>query len=836
LPADRYQTAGELVDELKRFGAGQRVGAHRYSWWALAGRWVGRHRTAVLLSLAFIALLLVGTFVALRRIVVERDHTRTSYERLVLERARAALVEEPAATLAWLKNYPAHAADWTEARELALRAVDAAPARHLIQQPRSIHGPRWSFSEDGKLASGMAAADEVAVWDVASGALVARIEIKESGVIAAVFAGSDTVILWNGSSRVGVWPIRNHEVQWLPTGSSDGTFGFSAALGRDGAVVMTGYELWQVPLDGRPSRRIGAWKEPLTNFETAPSGRTALVGHGGILTLISLPDGTVLRDWTEPCAGAVGFTFSDDGRRIGVRCEGSLRVLDAVRGAVQKLAFPSAEVTKSGGFYDGVLAPDGKRLAISGPDDAVRLWDLEDGSLRVVGRHHAPVTSVRFTPSSQRILSGGRDRTLRIWHLDGTLERVIAAGDNVSPESVRFTPDGRFFSASGVGNSIRLWRTPETVVMHPLRDGMWMQQSADGGSLLHATYAGVLTLIDAHTGAHRAEVRLDRIALLGATLSPDGRHAVCWTNASSAANELCIWDTTTAVPKRIAVKSPLSTASFAPDNSRILALHNNGDVSTWTREGELIATSALPTSAVGGSPSMSHGAVGRVAFTDGGLAVINDGSASVHLFDWAHSRLVRSVALGGGRVTAMALSTDGQSLVTTGSDRQLRVVRVGGDGSVRAVASLPAAPKGLALTPQGAMAAVSLEDGTVVVIDLATGAVRATLPRGDIVGNLTFSRDGRWLATASIDSAVRLWSTADWTLQRVFAHDQSGGVRSVQFAVDGERLFWTGIEIGLGSGRVPPQPDVPAAPEKLLGWIAEQTSARVAPGRSLSSP
>jgi len=41
-PADRYQTAGVLVEELKRFAAGQRVGAHRYSWWALAGRWEPR--------------------------------------------------------------------------------------------------------------------------------------------------------------------------------------------------------------------------------------------------------------------------------------------------------------------------------------------------------------------------------------------------------------------------------------------------------------------------------------------------------------------------------------------------------------------------------------------------------------------------------------------------------------------------------------------------------------------------------------------------------------------------------------------------------------------------
>jgi hypothetical protein len=41
-------------------------------------------------------------------------------------------------------------------------------------------------------------------------------------------------------------------------------------------------------------------------------------------------------------------------------------------------------------------------------------------------------------------------------------------------------------------------------------------------------------------------------------------------------------------------------------------------------------------------------------------------------------------------------------------------------------------------------------------------AACARLPRGDLVGDLAFSRDGRWLATASIDSAARLWTTSDW--------------------------------------------------------------------------
>jgi eukaryotic-like serine/threonine-protein kinase len=47
LPADRYPSARELADELRRYMTGQLVRAHHYDWRALVHRWVRRHRAAV---------------------------------------------------------------------------------------------------------------------------------------------------------------------------------------------------------------------------------------------------------------------------------------------------------------------------------------------------------------------------------------------------------------------------------------------------------------------------------------------------------------------------------------------------------------------------------------------------------------------------------------------------------------------------------------------------------------------------------------------------------------------------------------------------------------------
>jgi tetratricopeptide (TPR) repeat protein len=72
-PADRYPSAKQLADDLKRFQTGQLVGAHRYSTWDLVRRWIARHRAIVGASAVATVLLAVGGAIAVRQILHERD-------------------------------------------------------------------------------------------------------------------------------------------------------------------------------------------------------------------------------------------------------------------------------------------------------------------------------------------------------------------------------------------------------------------------------------------------------------------------------------------------------------------------------------------------------------------------------------------------------------------------------------------------------------------------------------------------------------------------------------------------------------------------------------------
>ncbi|MDB4953904.1 MAG: serine/threonine protein kinase [Myxococcales bacterium] len=73
LTPDRYSNAGGLADELRRFLTGQLVAAHRYTAMQRVGRFVRKHRAAVLISAIATVGFAVGGTVAVRNVVHARD-------------------------------------------------------------------------------------------------------------------------------------------------------------------------------------------------------------------------------------------------------------------------------------------------------------------------------------------------------------------------------------------------------------------------------------------------------------------------------------------------------------------------------------------------------------------------------------------------------------------------------------------------------------------------------------------------------------------------------------------------------------------------------------------
>jgi len=86
---DRYQNAGELADELRRFLTGQLVGAHEYSALERVIRFVKRHRAAVAIALVASIGFAVGGTIAINRII-RGEQAAKDAEQIAIARQQAA--------------------------------------------------------------------------------------------------------------------------------------------------------------------------------------------------------------------------------------------------------------------------------------------------------------------------------------------------------------------------------------------------------------------------------------------------------------------------------------------------------------------------------------------------------------------------------------------------------------------------------------------------------------------------------------------------------------------------------------------------------------------------
>jgi eukaryotic-like serine/threonine-protein kinase len=161
------------------------------------------------------------------------------------------------------------------------------------------------------------------------------------------------------------------------------------------------------------------------------------------------------------------------------------------------------------GHTDIVVAvawsPNGKRIASSGNDKTVQVWNASDGGSPYIYRGHKnDVTGVAWSPDNQRIASSSYDKTVQVWNasnggspstytghvpytvyavawspdstriasasFDGTVQ-VWNAGDGSSPYiykgysdqvvAVTWSPDSKRIACAGFGGTVQVWNASD---------------------------------------------------------------------------------------------------------------------------------------------------------------------------------------------------------------------------------------------------------------------------------------------------------------------------------------------------------------------------------------
>ncbi|MBA2541547.1 MAG: protein kinase, partial [Deltaproteobacteria bacterium] len=444
-PSERYSSARELAEDLRRFAAGKLVARHAYSTRALAGRWFRRNRTPVVIASAAMACLVVLSLVWVRGIASQRDsardsldETRTTLEKLegsgddlALAQAERTLAADPSHAIAWLLRLSERGLERPRAKELA----DAAAARGIAFE---LVGPRGAISRVAiaqPVGTAYSASDDGQVFRWRLGTFKGEPLGAHAGPITALVSSPDGFWLATGGSdgEVRIWDLEN--VHHRPGAKHPGgvrAVAFSpdgntiASTGDDGALWT-----WTV-LDGK-SKQLVKDAVALTSVVWGADGKQLFAGtaDGRVLAIdVATTKATTMRPHTSEVRV---LALSLDGAQLASgAADGTVSVMPSDR--------QPRRLTRHGAPVRDLVWTAKGQLITAGNDPVIHVHAADGSSSALAGN---PAAVLDLAVSTEEVAAACADGKLRVWPLGGGNPTKTLSGHRTTVTGVAFTSDGR---------------------------------------------------------------------------------------------------------------------------------------------------------------------------------------------------------------------------------------------------------------------------------------------------------------------------------------------------------------------------------------------------------
>ncbi len=483
---NRYDSALDLAEELRRFRAGEPIKARPAGRLERTVRWCRRNpAVAALLFLVALALT-AGTAVSLyfgfdaseqaRRAnaKVKEANEALSREAEALRREkeegerRKKLLSEAARSYCDWGDREIRAGNVRDGLNWMLRAHETAPeddrlrpsyARLLVTPGQSLGRvlPHQNmvtcvaFSPDGRLALTGSRDKTARLWDVATGKQIAL--LQHEGEVNTVAFSPDGRLALTGSDdwTARLWDVATGKQAALLQDEGKVT---AVAFSPDGRLALTGSDDWTALLWDVATGKQTARLEPggrVAAVALSQDGRLALTGSSNskarVWDVTTGKETALLQHEDEVRAVA----FSPDGRlALTGSKDRTARLWEVATGKQTALLQHDGEV------YAVAFSPDGRRALTGSWDKTARLWDVATGKQIAVLQHEDFVLTVAFSPDGWLALTGSEDRTARLWDVFTGKQTALLLHEG-DVRAVAFSPDGRLALTGSRDKTARLW-------------------------------------------------------------------------------------------------------------------------------------------------------------------------------------------------------------------------------------------------------------------------------------------------------------------------------------------------------------------------------------------
>lgn len=313
-----------------------------------------------------------------------------------------------------------------------------------IWEPRTGKGPSverlpmlmapW-FSADGKTASCLDAKNRVHTFDPATGqpGKVITVPVPPTGIVTWDARTSRAIVAVGGREPNGSVSFDPPEVHVIDGATGKVLAKIPVPGWTTPAAVLhpTDPDRFVVFTDGAVMIARVSTGKPVRNFDVGPRENHVRNENGLPPAEAMSPDGRLIVVGTSPLSvwevgtgkrrfevaamtRMIGTTFSPDGRTLAAWDGEKLVLFDIRSGAVSRQfdAYPGSAAP----FVAATFTPDGKRVAASGADGFITIWDAATGDpvLNLSG-HDGLVIGLAFEPDGKRLISTARDGTALVW-------------------------------------------------------------------------------------------------------------------------------------------------------------------------------------------------------------------------------------------------------------------------------------------------------------------------------------------------------------------------------------------------------------------------------------